>query len=161
MTEDQAEYTPVQIRLKSVVLKDVKVKKEPAIRVTVKWEKMRDDGSWGAMGYASTREPQMDFWTAIEDLLPHALLLLELPTDYSKNCGVTAVKMSYDEDGNQIATTLVRKLTASGECKLETSDLPASGDYQTFQTQDYHMALLAVEAEALQFAAAADDVVSS
>lgn len=153
MTEDQAPYELPVLRLKSLHIKEVKVKKEPAIRITVAWEKQMPDGSWDAMRYGSVREPQADLWTALCGLFPNAWAVTQLTQGIGNVGSVVGVKMSYDDDGQQTATVLLRMLTNAGPVLIETPALPAAGDYEYLQTADYHQALLAVQAEALQFAA--------
>lgn len=159
MTEDQAPYELPVLRLKSLQIKEVKIKKEPATRVTVAWERQMPDGSWDAMRYGSVREPQAAFWKALSRLVPPAIAVLELPVVAASvdrdgiAIEVVGIKMSYDDEENQIATTILSKPTISGPALLETPALPASGDYEHLQATDYHQALLAVQAEALQFAA--------
>ena len=152
MTEDSAPYDLPARRLLSVAVKDVKVKKEPALRITVTWEQQREDGEWDKFRFASTQEPRHTFWPAMSSVTPHALSVLNLGADYVDNAMAVSVKLSYDDDDHMIASAKVRKLTIAGEGFLETPAVAKDGDYESFLAPDYAEVLEDLQKEALAFA---------
>ena len=142
-------YSAHPRRVKSITIKDVKVNKEPAIRIAVAWEEQREDLEWDGHRYQSTNAPaREEFWRKLDALVTHALQLLHLPETYRDNVGVVKVGFTYDGDST-IAEVHCRKLLTEGSGAFVTPKMADTGDYLVFQTAEYRAALMDVQAGAL------------
>ena len=149
MSEPVAPYGPEVLRLCSVTLKSVTVKKEPAIRITVKWEQLTEEG-WDKHQYGSTRDARSAFWNKINDLAPFVLQMQGLSRDLGPT--VTEVKQTYDDEDNMIATLKAGLPGPFGSGILETPAVAQSGGYEVLQPPEYTAALEAFGKEALAYA---------
>ena len=153
--EEAAPYSPLLRRFTAMVLKEVKLKGEFVMRITVKWEEQLEDGEWDGRSRRSTQEPQDGFWAATIALVAPVMQVLNLPDDYSFNTAVAELKASYDDDDNQIVSAKFRKNTKAGPIVFETPPLAESGNYaeQGLMSPEMKIAVGEMEKRVLDYAA--------
>lgn len=151
MTEERAPYVGSILRLRSLTIKQVKVKKEQVTKISVKWEQQQQDESYEGHSYWSYREPTSGFWGALAGLLPHFQSILRLPSDY-QNLAVEKITVTYDEDDHMIAKVTCQKHIQEGVCTLETPAIAEAGDYEYLMPDAYRAALDHAAAFAISYA---------
>jgi len=150
VTQEQAPYEVTTTRILSVVIEEVKVKKEPATKITVKWEQLQPNRSWEGHSYWSCREPHPSFWDSLHEMLPHVREVMRLPDDYA-NLAVSKIVLTYDDDGCMTAKTTCVKNIKEGAGVIETPAIPEDGDEFVLMSEGYRDAVDKATIWAMQF----------